>query len=90
MRSLVADAVRGSELIIFNRCDDVLEELGTYKRNIKAVNPQAEIVFEGKDGEISQIFEEDLPYDTVRVNATNVEINNEKISESKQKCYFCA
>lgn len=63
MRSLVADAVRGSELIIFNRCDEVMEELGTYKRNIKAVNPKAEIIFEGKDGEINQIFEEDLPYD---------------------------
>lgn len=63
MRSLVADAVRGSELIIFNRCDSVLDELGAYKRNIKAVNPKAEIVFEGKNGEISQIFEEDLPYD---------------------------
>ena len=56
MRSLVADAVRGSELIIFNRCDEVLEELGTYKRNIKAVNPKADIVFEGKEGEISHIF----------------------------------
>lgn len=63
MRSLVAEMVRNSELVIFNRCDDVMKELGTYKRNVKAVNQKAEIVFEGKDGEISQLFEEDLPYD---------------------------
>lgn len=63
MRSLVAEMVRNSELVIFNRCDDVMKELGTYKRNVKAVNQKTEIVFEGKDGEISQLFEEDLPYD---------------------------
>lgn len=63
MRSLVAEMVRNSELVIFNRCDDVMKDLGTYKRNVKAVNQKTEIVFEGKDGEISQLFEEDLPYD---------------------------
>lgn len=63
MRSLVAEMVRNSELVIFNRCDDVMKDLSTYKRNVKAVNQKTEIVFEGKDGEISQLFEEDLPYD---------------------------
>lgn len=62
MRSLLAEMVRKSEMIIFNRCDGI-EDLATYKRNIKAVNPQAEIIFEGKDGEINEIFEDDLPYD---------------------------
>lgn len=62
MKSLVAEMVRKSELIIFNRCDGI-EDLGSYKRNVKAVNPKAEIVFEDKNGEINQIFEEDLPYD---------------------------
>ncbi len=62
MRSLVAEMVRRSELIIFNRCDNVREELNGYKRNIKAVNPAADIVFEDANGEIDEIFEEDLPY----------------------------
>lgn len=62
MKSLVAEMVRKSELIIFNRCDGI-KELGSYKRNVKAVNPSAEIVFEDKNGEINQLFEEDLPYD---------------------------
>lgn len=63
MRSLVAEMVRNSELIIFNRCDDCMENLSTYRRNIKAVNAQAEVVFENSQGEINEIFEEDLPYD---------------------------
>lgn len=62
MRSLLAEMVRKSEMIIFNRCDGV-EDLASYKRNIKAINQQAEIIFEGSDGEINEIFEEDLPYD---------------------------
>lgn len=63
MRSLLAEMVRKSELIIFNRCDGLNDQLSSFKRNIKAVNPQAEIIFEDKDGEVNQIFEEDLPYD---------------------------
>ncbi len=63
MRSLLAEMIRKSELIIFNRCDGLTDQLSSFKRNVKAVNPQAEIIFEDKDGEVSQIFEEDLPYD---------------------------
>ena len=63
MRSLLAEMIRNSEMIIFNRCDNVREELGSYKRNIKAVNPSADIIFEDANGEINEIFEEDLPYD---------------------------
>lgn len=63
MRSLVAEMVRKSELIIFNRCDNVMDDLGMYRRNIKAVNAAADVVFENSQGEINEIFEEDLPYD---------------------------
>lgn len=62
MRSLLAEMLRKSEMIIFNRCDGI-EDLGTYKRNIKAINQQAEIIFEDSNGEIDTMFEEDLPYD---------------------------
>lgn len=63
MRSLLAEMIRKSELIIFNRCDTVREQLNSYKRNIKAVNASADVVFEDANGEIDEIFEEDLPYD---------------------------
>ncbi len=62
MKSLLAEMVRKSELIIFNRCDGVTE-LSSYKRNIKAINAKAEIVFEDSNGEVNEIMEDDLPYD---------------------------
>ncbi|MBO4980903.1 MAG: GTPase [Lachnospiraceae bacterium] len=62
MRSLLAEMIRKSEMIIFNRCDNVREELPGYRRNIKAVNPSADVIFEDADGEIDEIFEDDLPY----------------------------
>lgn len=73
MKSLLAEQIRKSELIIFNRCDGV-EDLGSYKRNVKAINPKAEIVFEDSNGEINEIMEEDLPYD---LKAQVIELNNE-------------
>ena len=61
MKSLLAEMIRKSEMIIFNRCDGV-EDLSVYKRNVKAINQQADIIFEDAQGEINQIFEDDLPY----------------------------
>lgn len=73
MKSLLAEQLRASELIIFNRCDGV-EDLSSYKRNIKAINPKAEIVFEDSNGEINEIMEDDLPYD---LKSPVIELNNE-------------
>ena len=65
MKPLLALLVRGSELIIMNRCDDVTDEnITRYRRGLKALNPQAEMIFEDAEGEIEQeLLEEDLPYD---------------------------
>lgn len=73
MRSLLAEMIRKSDMIIFNRCDNVREELGSYKRNIKAVNPAADVIFEDANGEINEIFEEDLPYD---LNQEIIDLDN--------------
>ena len=73
MKSLLAEQIRSSELIIFNRCDNV-EDLSGYKRNIKAINRKAEIVFEDANGEINEIMEEDLPYD---LKSDVIELNND-------------
>ena len=73
MKSLLAEQIRASELIIFNRCDGV-EDLSGYKRNVKAINPKAEIVFEDANGEINSIMEDDLPYD---LKASVIELDNE-------------
>lgn len=74
MRSLLAEMIRGSEMIIFNRCDAVRDQLNTYKRNIKAVNAQADVIFEDSNGEIDEIFEEDLPYD---LNQETIVLDNQ-------------
>lgn len=73
MRSLLAEMLRKSELIIFNRCDGMEEVLANYKRNVKAVNQQAEIVFEDAEGEMNVLFEEDLPFD---VDAEIIELGD--------------
>ena len=70
MKSLLAAMVRGSELIICNRCDGI-EDLERYKRMLKSMNTKCEIVFEDENGEIDQLSEEDLPYD---LNADVVDI----------------
>lgn len=72
MKSLLAEMVRKSEMIIFNRCDDV-KDLSSYKRNIKAINQKAEIIFEDANGEINEIMEDDLPYS---LSAPILELDN--------------
>ena len=44
-----------------HRCDGI-EDLNSYKRNIKAINQKADIVFETSEGEVDEIMEDDLPY----------------------------
>ena len=73
MRSLINDMVNGSELIIFNRCDGITEQLPTYKRNIMALNRDAEIIFEDSNGEVTTTIEEELPYDC---NADLIELDD--------------
>ncbi len=73
MKSLLAEMIRGSEMIIFNRCAGI-EDLSSYKRNVKAINQRADIIFEDSEGEINQIFEDDLPYS---LDAPVLELDNE-------------
>ncbi|MCD8082552.1 MAG: GTPase [Clostridiales bacterium] len=62
MKSLFKAMVKGSELIICNRCDGI-EDLERYKRMLKSMNTRCDIIFEDENGEIDEINEEDLPYD---------------------------
>ena len=73
MKSLVSEHVRTSELIVFNRCDGMEEELPNFKRSIRAVNSGAEIIFEDSKGEINVSLDEELPYD---LNAEVIELDD--------------
>ena len=61
MKSLFMDMCRESDLVIFNRCVEGTEA-ASYKRNIRAVNPRAQVAFEMEDGEPFE-FEEEMPFD---------------------------
>ena len=65
LKPLFGAMLRNTELVIVNRCDGISEEqLGTYRRTLKAMGRQADIVFETSEGEVEpEITEEDLPYD---------------------------
>ena len=72
MKSLLAEQLRGSDLILFNRCDGI-EDLASFKRNVKAINQMADIIFEDMNGEVDVTLDEDLPFD---LNADPIELNN--------------
>lgn len=74
MRSIIMEMLKGSELILFNRCDELEEKLSAFKRSVRLVNQKANIIFEGEEGEISVFIEEDMPYD---LNAETIELTDE-------------
>lgn len=61
MKSIFMEMAKDSDLIIFNRSNDEIPA-ATYKRNMRAVNPKAQVVFEKEDGTALE-FEEELPFD---------------------------
>ncbi|MDO4939557.1 MAG: GTP-binding protein [Lachnospiraceae bacterium] len=75
MKPLLGQMLRFSELVLCNRADEIPEEkLGSYYLQLKAMAQTAEIVFEGKDGEIRGDFNIELPYD---INADFIEVKPE-------------
>ncbi|MBQ3784322.1 MAG: GTPase [Lachnospiraceae bacterium] len=74
MKSFVAEQVRYAVMTIFNRCDNMVDKLPAFRRNVRAVNANMNVVFEDKDGEMNPTFDEDLPYD---MSADVLEITEE-------------
>ena len=63
LKAYMGKMLRASELVICNRADDIDEDiLSTYHLQIKAMAPNAEIIFEGEHGEITGDFSINLPY----------------------------
>ncbi len=71
MKSLFMDMVQDSDLVIFNRCVEGTKA-ASYKRNIRAVNPRAQVEFEKEGGELFE-YEDELPFD---LNAEIVDIGD--------------
>lgn len=62
MKSLFVDMTRNAELVIFNRSDQNLP-LANFRRSIKVNNPACQVMFEDRSGNITDIFEDSVPYD---------------------------
>ena len=70
MKSIFMDMVRGSDMVVFNRCKKE-DPLATYRRGLKVANQRAEVIFEDEEGELDDIFQDEMPFD---VNAPVIEI----------------
>ena len=63
MRQIMTDPMKVSDLILFNRCDPKANK-SPWRRQVKAVNPRANVLFENTDGTSEDgVADEDLPYD---------------------------
>ena len=62
MKSIFVEMVKNADMVMFNRCSTDLP-LANFRRSIKVVNPGAEILFEDNTGELTDIFEDSVPYD---------------------------
>ena len=63
MRKLMTDPMKDADLIIINRCGPSFNKSG-WRRQLRALNPSANILFENPDGTTEDgVADEDLPYD---------------------------
>lgn len=62
MKSLFMDMSRHADMVLFNRSTDDLP-LTNFRRSIKVVNPACDVMFENMQGEMTDIFQDAVPYD---------------------------
>jgi len=63
MRVQMADPLQNADLILFNRCDNGMP-ISAWRKQMRAMNKNATIIFEFKDGHSDDgVSDEDLPYD---------------------------
>lgn len=71
MRTMIMEQLFQADVVIFNRCDDSTDK-GKYRRNVKAMNRKAQLVYERADGSLDE-REEELPFD---ISADELEITD--------------
>lgn len=70
MKSIFMDMVKNADMVIFNRSSSDLP-LSNYRRSIKAANQGCEVIFEDENGEVNDIFQDEMPFD---INADVIDI----------------
>ena len=71
MRAMIMEQLFAADVVIFNRCDDNTDK-GKFRRNVKALNRKAQLVYEREDGTLDE-REEELPFD---ITADELEISD--------------
>ena len=71
MRTMIMEQLFHADVVIFNRCDDSTDK-GKFRRNVKALNRKAQLVYERADGSLDE-REEELPFD---ISADEIEISD--------------
>ncbi|MDD6347830.1 MAG: GTP-binding protein [Lachnospiraceae bacterium] len=62
MMPLITEMIGGADMVVFNRADEK-QPLANFRRSIKVSNGAAQIIFEGRDGEQINIFQDSMPFD---------------------------
>ncbi len=65
MRQIFNNMCKYADLIIFNRIEGV-SNLAQYRRQLRAFNETCQIAFESSDGSMTDMLDEDLPYDVTK------------------------
>lgn len=73
MKNMLMDKFLYADLTVFNRCEEDVDKT-KYRRSVKAVNRRTEIVFEGMDGQMLPMGEDDVPFD---LNAEIISIEDD-------------
>lgn len=73
MKPLLMAHFQQSDLVIFNRCRQDMDK-PSMRRNVKAINRQAQVLFESEDGSVESNIAEELPYD---VDASEIRLEDD-------------
>lgn len=63
MKSVFMEMAKNADMVMFNRCRPE-DPLPAFRRSIKVVNQACDVLFENEEGEIDNIFEDQMPFDT--------------------------
>ena len=73
MRTFMFNVINPADVIVFNRCDEDTKK-AYLRTNVKSINKGAQIIYEMKDGTISPLTDEEMPFD---LRADVIEINDD-------------
>ena len=63
MKSVFMEMAKNADMVMFNRCRPE-DPLPSFRRSIEVVNQACDVLFENEEGEIDNIFEDQMPFDT--------------------------